>query len=167
MSSLYQLTAAQRAMQAQLENAGFDDQTISDTLEAEGDDLLEKRLGYIAIIKSKRAFAEARATAANDMAALAEAEASAANRLESALLASMSATGDSQLIGLQFEAKIRKNPPAVEIADAAHIPKTYWRTPAYTVPDDQPDKAAIKLALQSGTDVPGARLVQGLKLVIK
>lgn len=165
--NLYELTGAQHALQAQLEAAGFDDVTIADTLEAEGDALLEKRLGYIAIIKSKRAFAEARAAAANDMALLAEAEAKDAGRLEAALLASMNATGDTQLVGLQFEAKIRKNPPSVEVLDAAALPPHYWRTTEPKPPVIAPDKAAIKDALQAGTEVPGARLVQGLKLVIK
>lgn len=129
--------------------------------------MLEKRLGYLAIIKSKRAFAEARAQAANDMAALAESEAKDASRLESALLASMQATGDSQLIGLQFEAKIRKNPPSVEVLDTAALPSAYWRTPEIKPPAASPDKALIKQALQAGLDVPGAKLTQGIKLVIR
>ena len=165
--NLYELTGAQHALQAQLEAAGFDDVTIKDTLEAEGDALLEKRLGYLAIIRSKQAFAAARAAAAADMTALAEAEAKDAARLEAALLASMQATGDSQIIGLQFEAKIRRNPPAVEIADAAALPLSYWRTPEPRPLAPTPDKAAIKLALQAGQEVPGARLTQALKLVIK
>ena len=165
--NLYQLTSAQHALQAHLEAAGFDDQTIQDTMEAEGDELLEKRLGYIAIIKSKRALAEARAHAANDMAALAEAEAKDAGRLEAALLASMSATGDSQLVGLQFEAKIRKNPPAGEVLDTAALPLNYWRTPEPRPPVAAPDKALIKADLQAGKEVPGAKLTQSLKLVIK
>lgn len=167
--NLYELTAAQHVLQAQLEAAGFDDQTISDTLEGEENSsmLLEKRLGYIAIIKSKRAFAEARAAAANDMAALAEAEAKDAGRLEAALLASMNATGDSQLVGLQFEAKIRKNPPSVEVLDSADVPPIYWRTPEPKPPVPVIDKVAIKAELQAGREVRGARLTQSLKLVIK
>jgi hypothetical protein len=165
--NLYQLTSAQHALQAHLEAAGFDHVTIQDTLETEGDELLEKRLGYIAIIKSKRALAEARAAAANDMAALAEAEAKDAGRLEAALLASMSATGDSQLVGLQFEAKIRKNPPSVELVDSAALPSNYWRVPDIRPPAPAPDKALIKFDLQAGKEVPGAKLTQSLKLVIK
>ena len=165
--NLYELTGVQRALQSQLEAAGFDDQTILDTLEAEGDALLEKRLGYIAIIRSKYAFSEARAAAAVSMAALAEAEAKDAARLEAALLASMQATGESHLVGLQFEASIRRNPPAVEVLDPAALPPIYWRTPEPKPPVAAPDKAAIKLALQAGQDVPGARLTQALKLVIK
>lgn len=165
--NLYELTGAQHALQAQLEAAGFDDQTIADTLEGEGDALRDKRLGYLAIIKSKRAFAEARAVAANGLAALAESEAKDASRLESALLASMTATGDSQLVGLQFEAKLRKNPPAVEIADSAALPWSYWRTPEYKPPAPTPDKTRIKADLQAGKEVPGARLVQHTRLEIR
>jgi len=165
--NLYELTGAQQALQAQLEAAGFDEQTIADTLESEGDALLEKRLGYLAIIKSKRAFAAARAAAANDMAALAESEAKDAARLEAALLASMTATGDTQIVGLQFEAKIRKNPASIEVLDSAALPLIYWRTPEPKPPVAAPDKAAIKAALQAGVDVPGAKLVQGTRLEVK
>ena len=169
MTNLYQLTATQRALQAQLEAGGFDDQTISDTLE--GDDntesLLEKRLAYISIIKSKRAFSEARAKAADEMAALAEVDDRDADRLEAALLASMKATGDSHLVGLQFEAIIRRNPPSVELVDGADVPPIYWRTPEPKNPVAVIDKAAIKAELQAGREVRGARLVQNTRLEIR
>ena len=40
----YTLAAHQQGIAHQLECAGFDGQTIADTLESEGDDLKEKRL---------------------------------------------------------------------------------------------------------------------------
>ena len=55
--NLYRLTEAQHALHTRLELAGFDEQTIADSLEGDDntDALREKRLGYVAIIKNKRA----------------------------------------------------------------------------------------------------------------
>ena len=167
--NIFMLIGLQIALQARLEAQGFDEQTIADTLEGElnTDDLLEKRLGYIAIIKQKRAFGELRAKAANDMATLAEIEVRDAVRMEKALMASMTATGDTNIIGLQFEAHIRKNPPAVDITDLLSLPKKYWFTPEPKPTISTPDKNAIKNAIKAGIDVIGARLIQTTRLEVK
>jgi len=85
--NLYQLTAEQQAMSKKLEFAGFDEQTIADTLEGEDNPeaLKEKRLGYIAIIKMKRAMAVARSSATAAISELAERETEAADRLRRGL----------------------------------------------------------------------------------
>jgi len=166
--NLYTLTAQQQQMQASLEQAGFDDQTITDTLEAEGntDALREKRLGYVAIIKMKRAMATARATAAAAIAELAEREQEAADKLEAALMRSMLATGDSDVVGLEFEAHIKGKAAAVVITDATKIPAEFMRTPEPTPPKPAPDKKAIKAALDEGKQVEGCELGPNKKLVI-
>lgn len=164
--NLYTLTAHQQAMQARLEAAGFDDQTITDSLEAEGDDLKEKRLGYVAVIKMKRAIADARYSAAAQISVLAERETEAADRMEKALMASMTATGDADLVGLEFEAHIKGKAAAVVITDLSKIPAAYMRTPEPAPPTPAPDKAKIKAALQAGQEVDGCTLDSGKKLVI-
>ncbi len=164
--NIYQLTQHQQALQSHLEAAGFDEQTISDTLEAEGDDLKEKRLGYVAVIKAKRAMADARQAAANAIIALIERDCEAADRLEAALFKSMTATGDMDLVGLEFEAHIKGKPVAVVINDLSKVPAQYMRTPDPTPPKPVPDKSAIKLALQSGEYVEGCELGANKKLVI-
>jgi len=164
--NLYTLTAHQQAMQAHLEAAGFDEQTIADSLDAEGDSLKEKRLGYVAVIKMKRAIAAARNAAAASINELAERETEAADRLESALFKSMQATGDADLVGLEFEAHIKGKAAAVVINDLSKIPSHYMRTPEPTPPKPAPDKAAIKAALQKGEVVEGCELGASKKLVI-
>ena len=155
-------------MQAQLESAGFDDQTIADTLEGEGNSLClqEKRLGYVAIIKAKRAIAAARNAAAASINELAERETEAADRLEYALFKSMLATHDADLVGLEFEAHIKGKPAAVVINDPSKIPESFMRTPEPTPPKAVPDKMAIKAALQKGESVDGCELGPSKKLVI-
>ena len=164
--NLYTLTAQQKQMQATLEAAGFDDQTISDSLEAEGDDLKEKRLGYVAVIKMKRASAAARNAAAASITELAERDTESADRLEAALFKSMQATGDADLVGLEFEAHIKGKPAAVVINDLSKIPASFMRTPEPAPPKAVPDKTAIKLALQKGEAVDGCELGPCKKLVI-
>jgi len=168
MNNLYTLTAHQQAMQAHLEAAGFDEQTINDTLEGEENslELQEKRLGYIAVIKMKRAIAVARNAAAASINELAEREIEAADRLEIALFRSMQATGDVDLVGLEFEAHIKGKAAAVVINDLSKVPAQYMRTPEPTPPKAAPDKAAIKAALQKGEFVDGCELGANKKLVI-
>ena len=164
--NIYTLTAHQQAIAHQLECAGFDGQTIADTLESEGDDLKEKRLAYVAVIKMKRAMATARASAAMAINELAEREAEAADRLEAALFTSMRTTGNADLVGLEFEAHIKGKPVAVVINDASKIPAAFMRVPEPTPPKAVPDKTAIKAALQKGDAVDGCELGPDKKLVI-
>lgn len=56
-----------------------------------------------------------------------------------------------------FSAKLVKNPPRVDIWDEAQIPADFMRTKTTT----EPDKTAIKAAIQAGQDIPGAKLEQG------
>jgi len=166
MMNIYQLTQAQHALQLHLEAAGFDDQTIADSLEAEGDDLKEKRLGYVAVIKMKRAIAAARYAASASISELAERETEAADRMEAALMKSMLVTGDADLVGLEFEAHIKGKPAAVVIHDISKVPAQYMRTPEPKPPTPAPDKNAIKVALQKGEFVDGCELGGTKKLVI-
>lgn len=166
--NLYTLTAVQQQMRAQLDEMGFDAKTIADTLEGEDntDALREKRLGYVAIIKSKRAFAIARYTAAQSINELAEREAETADRLEAALFSSMLATGDADLIGLEFEAHIKGKPAAVIITDLSKVPVAYMRTPEPKPPVPAPDKKAIAAAFAAGQQVDGCELGLNKKLII-
>ena len=166
--NLYQLTEAQHALHTRLELAGFDEQTIADSLEGDDntDALREKRLGYVAIIKNKRALAKARETAGMDMLALSEKEEKDAERLENVLFESMLKTGDTELIGVEFEAKIKGKAASVIIKDVAAIPAQYMRMPEPTPPKAVPDKKAIGEAMKRGEFVAGCELGTNKKLVI-
>jgi Siphovirus Gp157 len=167
--NLYTLTAAQHVLIAQLEAADFDSQTIADTLEGEDNTeaLREKRLGYVAIIKQKRIMADARQAAANAITALMQKDCEDAERLEAALFDSMQATGDKDLIGIEFEAHIKGKPAAVVIADSTLVPGDYWVTPEPKTPVSAISKNLIRDALKAGRVVPGASLGIDKKLVIK
>ena len=64
-----------------------------------------------------------------------------------------------------FSARIRNNPEAVDVFDPAQLPAEFMRIPE--PPPPAPDKVAIKAAIKSGQDVPGARLTQSQRLEVK
>jgi hypothetical protein len=167
--NLYQLTATQHALVAQLEAADFDAQTITDTLDGETntEDLKEKRLGYVAIIKQKLALATLRYQAADDIVMLADKDKAAAQSLQDALFASMQATDDKDLIGVEFEAHIQGKPAAVEIIDPALVPRKYWVTPEPKPPVAAISKTLLGADLKAGIIIEGASLGINKKLVIK
>ena len=167
--NLYTLTANQHELIARLEAADFDSQTIADTLEGEENSLQlqEKRLGYVAIIKQKLALATMRYQAADDIVILADKAKAAAQSLQDALFASMQATGDKDLIGVEFEAHIQGKPAAVVIADPALIPAEYWVTPEPKPPVPSINKVLLGADLKAGKVIDGASLGINKKLVIR
>lgn len=169
MTNLYQLTANQHALIAKLEAADFDIQTIKDTLDGEENSLQlqEKRLGYVAIIKQKQSLAAMRKAAAADIMALADKDTYAADGLMAALFSSMQATGDKDLIGVEFEAHIQGKPAAVVIANPALIPAEYWTTPEPKPPMPSINKVLLGADLKAGKVIGGASLGINKKLVIK
>lgn len=86
-------------------------------------------------------------------------------RLKDYLAANMKAAGirNIEADNGSFAAKFAKNPPRVEIWDEAQIPDDMMRVKTVT----EPDKTAIKAAIQAGQDIPGAKLVQDESLRIK
>lgn len=167
--NIYTLTVNQQALIAKLEQAGFDDETISDTLEGEGNslELQEKRLGYVAIIKQKKAIVAMRQAAYKDIDALAKADELVIERLEAVLFKSMMDTGDKDLIGVEFEAHIQGKAAAVEILDPALVPREFWVTPEPKPPVAAISKTLIGVALKEGKAVAGAMFGINKKLVIK
>jgi ATP-dependent exoDNAse (exonuclease V) beta subunit len=83
--------------------------------------------------------------------------------LESQMISAMQ-TMDSKLIEAPDVAiQVRQNPESVQIFDEAQIPADFIKAKMET----SIDKTAIKAALKSGKDVPGAKLTRTQKLVIK
>lgn len=169
MSSLFQLTASYRALLDTLADGDFDATTIADTIEASGivDDLQDKAQGYEYVARSLEADKPAMLAEIERLQARITSRDKAAQALRESLMNHMRGAGLDKIESAMFTFSVRKNPPAVEIADTAALPLSFWRTPEPKPPIAAPDKAAIKTALQAGQDVPGARLVQGMKLVIR
>lgn len=169
MSSLYQLTADYRALLDTLADGDFDAQTIADTVEASGivDDLQAKAQGIEYVARSLEAEKPAMLAEIERLQARIAGRDKSAQGLREYLMNSMRGLAMDKLESAMFTFSVRKNPPAVEVLDPADVPPIYWRTPAPVRPVAVIDKVAIKAELQAGREVRGARLVQGLKLVIK
>lgn len=84
-----------------------------------------------------------------------------AERIKEYLLKQLELAGIEKVSTATFTVSIRKNPPSVDVYDVNKIPSGF-QIVKYDI-----DKAAIKKALTSGHDVPGARLVQGKSLQIR
>lgn len=169
MSSLYQLTASYRALLDVLAEGDHDATTVADTIEASGivDDLQDKAQGYEYVARSLEAETPAMLAEIERLQARIASRAKSAQALRDALLTHMRGAGLAKIESAMFTFSVRTNPAAVEIADTAVLPPGYWRTPEPKPPIPAPDKALIKADLQAGKEVPGAKLTQGVKLVIK
>ena len=89
---------------------------------------------------------------------------SKARRLRDYLLTQMEVSSLPAIADPRIQVKVRKNPASVQISEVEAIPSLYCRVvPARY----EPDKSAIKEAIKSGEEVPGATLIQTTRLDIK
>jgi hypothetical protein len=88
----------------------------------------------------------------------------AAKDLRTALMASLLETGCPQIVNDDFTVYLAREPAFLEIIDPARVPPDLW-----TRPKPEPDRKAIKNAIDAGRDVPGASLNvrNSQKLVIR
>jgi len=64
-----------------------------------------------------------------------------------------------------FPLRVKENPVSVDDYDKTSIPEQFWRTKETVV--KSVDKDAVKRAIESGEEVPGARLLRKLAIVFK
>ncbi len=77
---------------------------------------------------------------------------------------SMELDGVDELDFVTFKAKIKKNPPRLEVGNEL-IDEKFWKVKV--VETKTLDKEAIKEAIKNGESVPGCSIVQGTRLEIK
>lgn len=169
MTSLYILAAEYRALLATLADGDFDPATIADTIEASNlpDDLADKLQNVEYAARNSEADIPAIDAEIERLQARKAGKLKTAQGLRDYALVCMRTADVQKIETPMFTFSQRKNPPAVVLEDEKLLPAAYWRTPEPKPPVAAPDKAAIKAALQAGTEVPGAKLVQGIKLVVK
>jgi hypothetical protein len=88
----------------------------------------------------------------------------AAKDLRTALQNTMQEVGCPQVVDVDFTVYLAREPAFLEIIDPARVPPDLW-----TRPKPEPDRKAIKNAIDAGRDVPGASLNvrNSQKLVIR
>ena len=164
MTALYLLKLEYIEAANRLQNLDLDAQTIIDTLDSMGGDIEEKATNTVMVCRNLKATAAAIKEAEAAMATRRKAIESRAAQLEKGVFDTMQQTGISRIESPYFALSIANNPGAVDVFEPGLLPADYMReVPAY----EEPDKALIAKALKAGFDVPGARLAQSQRLVIK
>lgn len=136
---------------------------ISDTLDGIEGQLKDKAQNVAMYMRNLESVAASIKEAEQAMAARRKSIEKRTQWLNDYIKRSMESTGITKIESPWFVLSIVKNPPALEITSEEDLPEAYKH--ARIVIDI--DKAAIKDALKSGDNVPGAALTQGTRLVIK
>ena len=165
MTSLYDIAAEYRQTADKLADLDLDEQTIDDTLEGMSGALEVKAQNVVMFARNLEATATAIKEAETAMASRRKAIEHRAAGLRRYALSAMQVAGVQSIECPYFKLSVRKNPPAVEVFDAAQIPAQFMRTPE--PPPPAPDKKAITEAIKAGQEVPGARLVSGERLEVR
>ena len=119
----------------------------------------------IRFVMETEVWAEARASESKRLAAASQEARARADRVRSLLLGVLKSEGLSEATTGILTAKIRINPPSVQVQDESRIPDNFWRV----IPETKaPDKTAIKQHITTtGLDVPGCTLIRTERLEIK
>lgn len=168
MTALYVLTNQYLELAQQLADGDFDATTIADSIEASGitDEIAVKAQGLEYVARGAEAHNLAIDAEIARLKALKEQRCKVAAGLRSYLLDNMQRAEIERIDCPMFSITIRKNPPSVDIYDPLSLPAQYMVTPEPKPPVAAPDKAAIKKAIQAGAEIPGAKLLQGVRLNI-
>jgi hypothetical protein len=166
---LYEIAGQYRQLAERLADGDFDPTTIADTIEASGltDALQEKAQGVELVARAAEVHCPAIDAEIARLQALKAHRQKIAAGLREYLKQQMEVAGIERIECPLFRLTLKKNPPAVEVLDAEMVPSGYWVTPEPKPPEARIDKTAIKNALKAGIDVPGARLVQGVRLDVQ
>ena len=166
MANLYEISTQYLATAQQLAELDIDEQTLSDTLEAEAWPVEEKVRAVSAVILNLQAEADMVKGTADRIAKRAKALQSRADSLHDYLLINMQRTGITEIKALDgtFKAKLYRERDASVVIDSENlIPADYMREiPARC----EPDKVLIKKAINDGYEVPGAHIVKKDRLEI-
>lgn len=164
-TSLYKLSTEYEEAAHKMLDAGYDDQTIADTLEGLSGEFTDKaeRVGYV--IRNMEAARDARLNESKRLADEGKAIDKKIDGIKAYLLTNMQRTGISKIDCPLFVIGLQNNPPAVHVTDESLIPADYFKQPE--PPPPALDKNLIKQAIKDGHTVPGAELRQSQRLTIK
>lgn len=169
MTALYNISSQYLQLAETLADGDFDLATIDDTIEASGliDEFADKAQALEFVARGALAHNPAIDAEVARLLALKAKRESIAAGVRKYLLDNMQRTGITKLTCPLFSISIANNPPATDVYDPLSLPSWYMRTPEPKPPVAVPDKATIKADLLLGKDVPGAKLVQSQRLVVK
>ena len=161
--TLYELTKDLQEVEALLEDPDTPQDAVMDTLKGISGAIAEKGKGIGALLLNWEANEKQVKEAADMMLARYRVIKKRRESLRDYLLGRMEEADIEQISCPEFELTVVKNPPSVEIEDAAELPNEFLEVKI----SKQPVKKAIKEAIQSGEEVPGAYLTQKTRLRIR
>jgi hypothetical protein len=162
--TLFELSAEYREAHERMEAAGFDAQTIADTLDGIAGDLEEKAIAVAKFARNLEAEADAISEAIKAMQTRAAATANRAAGLRKYLMDAMVACGVRKVSCPYFVVSVRETPSAVVIDDESAIPAQFLVQPE--APPPRPDKRAIAEAIKVAP-VPWAHMQMSTRLDIR
>lgn len=165
---LYEITTEYRLLAEKLADMDMDATTVADTLEASGltDALPDKAQGVEMVARAAEMFCPTIDVEIARLQALKARRQKIAQGLRDYIKWNMENAGVERIECPLFCLSLKKNPPAVEVLDDKQIPAGYWVTPEPKPIEPRIDKKAIAADIKKGTEVPGARLIQGVRLEI-
>lgn len=139
------------------------DEAICDTLEGIEGELKDKSIAVAQFTKNLEAVADSIRVAELHMERRRKAIEKRAQALRDYMKFWMEQSGITRIESPWFVLSVVKNPPGITVLDEALIPSEHKEI----VTTIKLNKLSIKRAIQSGQDVPGARLESGTRLSIK
>jgi hypothetical protein len=163
--TLLEAAAEYRHITDVLQDADVDPQTLKDTLEAEAWPVELKANNYAIVIGNLEASAETIKRMEDHLGKRRRSMENRAKFLRDRLKQAMEIAGMKRIDAPQFTISVQMNPAGIDIFEPALVPIQYLRQPS--PPPPEPDKASIKAAIESGIEVPGARMVRSTRIVIR
>ena len=167
MTSLYELTGQYSQLASRLADMDMDATTVADTIESTGlvDDIAQKATGIEMVARGFEMHIPAIDGEIARLQALKSSRVKKAQGLRDYLLHNMQAAGISKIESPLFNIRLQDNPPSVDIYEPGLVPSEYMKTPPTPPPAE--DKVAIAKAIKAGHEIPGCKLTQTLRLVVK
>ncbi|MBO5990943.1 MAG: siphovirus Gp157 family protein [Lentisphaeria bacterium] len=165
--SMYEIASRYREF---LENSDeLSDDVIADTLEALDGEFEEKADATACYIKNRLGFADMIENEGHNLIERAKKIRGSAEKLKSYLLNHMLAVGKTRVETPRNMISVRKNPDKVVLDEPKFLSwaQTEQRVDLLTYKPAEPNKTAIKKALQDQADIPFAHLESGQSLQIK
>ena len=161
--TLYGITAELNGILAQLEELGGEiTPELEQALAINEEQFVAKAEDYGHAILNLKGMAAAAKAEKERLAGLQKFYENAQKRLTDALSNAMQVFGHDKVENATMRLSLRHS-TATEVDDLDQVPAEYKTTKVEVVAD----KTAIKKAIQSGEDVPGAHLVENISLQIK
>lgn len=163
--TFYEMTENYRNALAALTDpeAELPQEVIDDTLEGIRGEIEDKAINVAKAVRNLEVFAEAIKEQEAKMSARRRTIERRAKWLRDYLKRNLEATGNKRIESLWFVLSIQNNRATVDVTDGDALPGEFKEDVVTT----KYDKNGIYKAIKDGIDVPGARLLNGTKLVIR